>query len=354
MENLSSADGTTIEDLFRVIGDGTLRKDGVLKANPRVLLTPGEYVFVPSKEPAPPHRHPGDSALAKFRNLLQQCNVMPSEAVIMVLVKQFASSVGLVDTPEQARDLYFEAALLPRSATRVVLGEKGISVADIFRGSDPSKAILLHAHENGAPRILKVATDKSIRHEWDVWSAVKASSSVSGNEASYLVSVQLIQFETPEIEVTRCGLLMRHYQGTLSQCKIPLKAEILLRYGKFLCKALSTLHHAGFCHLDVKPSNVFLFEDACYLGDYGAAVKTGDPIRERTTKYYPSDGDFEASEETDMYLLAVTLLEMFGTIPQASERSPLAKQEIREMIASVETDEVRTFLNSLFDGHPET
>ena len=111
------------------------------------------------------------------------------------------------------------------------------------------------------------------------------------------------------------------------------------------------MHQAGFCHLDVKPSNVFLFEEACYLGDYGAAVKTGGLIRERTRKYYPTDGDIEASEETDMYLLAVTLLEMFGTIPHAAERSPMAKQEIREKIASVENDEVRTFLNSLFDGH---
>ena len=62
-----------------------------------------------------------------------------------VILKQFASSAAFVDSPEQARDLYFEAALLPRSVTRVVLGEKGISVADVFRGSDPSKAVLLHA-----------------------------------------------------------------------------------------------------------------------------------------------------------------------------------------------------------------
>lgn len=308
-------------------------------------------LFRPTTNEAADPRRPDNSALAKFRDLLQQCGVIPSEAMITVLIKKFASSVALVDTPERARDLYFEAALLPRSATQIVLGEKGISVADIFRGSDPSKAILLHAHENGAPRILKVATDKSIRHEWGVWSAVNAVCA-SGNEDSYLVGVQLIQFESAEIEVgdfsgegshhppTRCGLLMKHFQGTLSQCKIPLMAEILLRYGNFLLKALSTLHQAGFCHLDVKPSNVFLFEEACYLGDYGAAVKTGGLIRERTRKYYPTDGDIEASEETDMYLLAVTLLEMFGTIPHAAERSPMAKQEIREKIASVDNDEV--------------
>jgi hypothetical protein len=296
---------------------------------------------------------------AQFRQLLQKCNVTPSESVMAVILKQFASSAALVDSPEQACDLYYETALLPRSATKIVLGKKGISVADVFRGSDPSKAVLLHAHD-GAPRFLKIAAEKSIRQEWDVFSAVTSSS--SHDEQTFLVKVQLLEFESAEIELgdcrgghsnhpqTRCGLLMKSFQGTLSQCRIPLAAETLLRYGKHLQKALSTLHKAGFCHLNVKPSNIFLFEEACFLGDYGAAVKIGDPIRERTTKYYPADGDFEAKEETDMYLLAVTLLEMFGTIPQASERSALSKEEIRETIASVGNAEVRIFLTLLFDG----
>jgi len=98
------------------------------------------------------------------------------------------------------------------------------------------------------------------------------------------------------------------------------------------------------CHLDIKPSNIFLFEEACYLGDCGAAVKTGDPIHERTIKYYPKDGDFEAKEETNSYLLAVTLLEMFGTIPPASQRNDsFTKQEIHDLIATVKSEEVRDF-----------
>lgn len=41
-----------------------------------------------------------------------------------------------------------------------------------------------------------------------------------------------------------------------------------------------------------------------------------------------------------MYLLAVTLLEMFGAIPQPSERVQMAKQEIHEKVASVQNDEI--------------
>jgi hypothetical protein len=89
----------------------------------------------------------------------------------------------------------------------------------------------------------------------------------------------------------------------------------------------------------------------CYLGDYGAAAKTGNPIQERTIQYYPKDADFEAKEETDMYLLAVTLLEMFGLIPRASQRNDsFTKREIHQLIATtaVVSEQVRDFASSLF------
>lgn len=102
--------------------------------------------------------------------------------------------------------------------------------------------------------------------------------------------------------------------------------------------------------MDIKPSNVLMFEKECFLGDYGAAVKIGEPIRERTIKYYPRDGDSEAKEETDMYLLAVTLLEMHGSIRRASERAEaLSKAEILDAIQGEQNANVLNFLLSLFD-----
>jgi serine/threonine protein kinase len=152
------------------------------------------------------------------------------------------------------------------------------------------------------------------------------------------------------LSAPRGGLLMKHYQGTLAQCKIPLTEEVLLRLGKCLKTAIRTLHRAGFCHMDIKPSNIFLFEEECFLGDYGAAVKIGEPLRERTYQYYPGDGEFEGREETDFYLLAVTLLEMFGSISSPQERKkPLSKSEIHSRIDVEENENVRNFLKSLFD-----
>ena len=75
------------------------------------------------------------------------------------------------------------------------------------------------------------------------------------------------------------------------------------------------------------------------MGNYRAAVRIGDPTRVGITRF---DRDFEASEKMNMFLFAMTLLEMFGMIPKASERNPFfTKHEISQKIDSVESDEVQ-------------
>jgi Protein kinase domain len=334
-------------------------KDGIALVDTEIISAEREpYVFKRLQLQQEQMEQPRQTTQDQFRNHFESAGVTATEEVMGMIIKHFASSATLANTPEQARDLYFEAALLLRSATRDVLQQQGITVAGVYRGSDPSKAVLLHACEKGVPRTLKIATEKSILHEYQVWSAVEATGQQT---KAYLVPLEKVHFESAAIEIgdiscgssscppVRCGLLMKYYQGTLAQSHIPLPVEILLRYGQYLHKAVSTLHQAGCCHLDIKPSNIFLFEGACYLGDYGAAARIGDPIHERTIKYYPKDGDFEAKEETDMYLLAVTLLEMFGTISQASQKNDsFTKNDIHGLIAQVESEQVREFLSSLF------
>ena len=59
------------------------------------------------------------SLQAAFRSLLRECGIDIDEEVMKIIVKHFASRVALVDSAEQAKDLYFDAAMLPRSATRI-------------------------------------------------------------------------------------------------------------------------------------------------------------------------------------------------------------------------------------------
>ena len=98
--------------------------------------------------------------------------------------------------------------------------------------------------------------------------------------------------------------------------------------------------------MDIKPANVFISAGAtCFLGDYGGATKVGEPVREHTTSYYPTDAGRSAKKETDFLLLVVTLLEMSGSIP--SPPSPMSADEIKSKVSHVEDDDVKIFLNEL-------
>jgi hypothetical protein len=310
------------------------------------------------------HRLVGD-AQTRFRALLGEV-LKPEgikEDVMNIVITHFASSATLANTAAQAVALYRQACLLPRSATKLALQNADISVGGVFKGGDPSASVLMYAHKNGTPHILKISTASNIAHEINVWNTVRTA---IGLTTSHLVPLEEVAFDgvNTNIEIgdfdgtssipysrIRSGLLMKHFQGTLSQCTIPLTKEVLLRYGAQLFEAIYSLHKAGYCHLDIKPPNIFLFEGDCFLGDYGAAVKTGEPIKEYTVQYYPADGDcFHAKEETDMLLLAVTLLEMFGSIRPPPKRSGgLTVHEIKEAINDVKCVDVRGFLLSLFD-----
>lgn len=303
----------------------------------------------------------------RFRGLLSRAGISTIEEPLMnIVLKHFSSNLLVVNTPDQARNLYYEAALLPRSATQIALKEKGVSVADVFRGSEPSKAVLLHANERGNPRILKITTQKCTEHEMEVWNAAVLANADAG-KPRHLVPIRELKFESSHLEVgdlsggssipypiVRSGILMIHYPATLAQQKIPLDDEVLLHFGRQLVSAVRALHKAGYCHLDIKPANIFVLDTSddtamadCFLGDYGAAVKIGEEILERTIRYYPKDGSFVAEPITDMYLLVVTLLEMFGSIPKADHRDQMTMDEIRLAVDAVESEAVCEFLASL-------
>jgi serine/threonine protein kinase len=278
---------------------------------------------------------------------------------MLQLVTHFATSVAIVPNAEIAQSLYYAASRIPRSATEIVLKDQGISVAQPFQASDHSKAILLHAFRDGHPMLLKVSSAESIQHEVDVIKGMTNSDCCDLSE-KHLCRIEVIQFESATIEVTgtdgsihtpfarvRQGLLMKHYQTTLAQCKIPLTANVLLKYGNQLKVAISHMHQMGYCHLDIKPANIFLLEGDCFLGDFGAATKIGLDIRERTINYYPNDGPYTAEKKTDFLLLTKTLMELFGAI--ATPLLPMSTDEIMKAVVNIDDQTVKDFLLACFD-----
>ncbi|CAB9529700.1 unknown protein [Seminavis robusta] len=109
----------------------------------------------------------------------------------MQLIKHYAASIPLIVEPVAAADLYNTASRIPRSATETVLRERGISVDQPFRASDPSKAVLLQAFRDGYPMILKVSAPISINHEIRVMEKIKDDA-----DKNNLVVIEEVQIES--------------------------------------------------------------------------------------------------------------------------------------------------------------
>jgi Protein kinase domain len=265
------------------------------------------------------------------------------------------------NTPEQAADLYAEASKIPRSVTQIELAQQHISIGQLFPDAASSKTVFLEVLDGGSPCLLKVADEESVNHEMSVWEAIKAGGGASDH---HLVPLKRLPFERKRKRQARVqvgnmsggyndncrdefsgGILMHKYQSTLARCKIPQTEEVLLRYGNQLLTAITKMHECGYCHMDIKPSNVFPWQGNCLLGDYGSATKHGEKVREHTQSYYPDGAGEEAKEETDFLLLAVTLLQMFGCV--TSPPGPMTKDEIKSKVASVGNEKVKAFLGQL-------
>ena len=67
--------------------------------------------------------------------------------------------------------------------------------------------------------------------------------------------------------------------------------------------------------------------------------KIGDPIRQGTVTYYLRDGSFDSQQATDFLLLAITLMEMYGTIE--SPQTAMTIEEIKNKIPSIENENVK-------------
>lgn len=293
--------------------------------------------------------------MIRFKSLLKSKGIAVTSPIVMQLIKHYASAVPLVSNADEAADLYYTASRIPRSATQLVLLGKGVSVAEPYQASDPSKAVLMQAFRDGIPMILKIGSPDSLRKEMGVMERIR-----HGANENNLVVIEELEFQSATIEITgtdgslfvpysraRSGMLMQHYQTTLAQCRIPLTEDVILKYGHRIKRAILHMHANGYCHLDIKPSNIFLLGDSCHLGDYGAATLVGDGITECTRNYYPSDFPPTADKKTDFLLLAKTVLELYGKIE--SPVQPMSTEEILRAVRGMEADSVRELLLSCFD-----
>lgn len=115
----------------------------------------------------------------------------------------------------------------------------------------------------------------------------------------------------------------------------------LLCAAKSVYAALQALHAAGFGHLDVKPSNIFVDSNgACFLGDYDAALPFQQPVGRTTDTYLPAEfaaalrhGALPSCEAVDFSMLALTLADRLALPDPESERHMAAAASSSPQVA---------------------
>jgi hypothetical protein len=130
------------------------------------------------------------------------------------------------------------------------------------------------------------------------------------------------------------GLLMKHYQSSPADLHIPLDDIVLLRIGRQLLEAVKTMYTCGYWHMDITPSNTFLWEKECVLSF----------TRDNAAVLYQRRGR-NGPENITFLMLAVTLLNMFGALEKL--HLPMTCRQIKDAsIERVEHDQVKEFLKS--------
>ena len=105
----------------------------------------------------------------------------------------------------------------------------------------------------------------------------------------------------------------------LSLAADPKKYEKIFHVFAKISLALSQLHQMGITHLDVKPENIIIQENGePTLLDFGRAVALGERKKQHGSFIYMSPEQrlhFPCTEKSDVYSLAVTMVEIFTGQP---------------------------------------
>lgn len=163
-------------------------------------------------------------------------------------------------------------------------------------------------------------------------------------------------------------LVMEHIPGQTLHTHIRRKkasggydADEFRKIASEVCGGLAAIHAAGLVHGDFKPGNVMVTDDRAIILDFGfaqerargASRRPGAPPDGGTPNYMAPERlrSGGASEQDDVYALALTLLEMWTCrVPEPGYKpraKPMRQQIMFDVPSKLAVDEVRQIFNAL-------
>ena len=147
-------------------------------------------------------------------------------------------------------------------------------------------------------------------------------------EREYLVAQHLRHAGFPQIYAFNTDddgvpyLLMEYCHGQpINTLNYPLQWKV---FKKYICQTLELLHYChqqNIIHRDIKPGNILISDNGCYIIDFGLALIDGTPLPAHDLRMAIGTPQYMAPEQafghhsklcpaTDLYELGITLFEL--------------------------------------------
>jgi serine/threonine protein kinase len=266
-------------------------------------------------------------AVIQFQELLKRSRppIKADMDVIYNIAKMFAAEMQVcvdLQSPSRCHDLYDIVKLIPSTTTRGVIRNQSNIVLN-GPVSTEAKNILLGVDIAARRRVLV----KIVNVQDTPWSMsreereeaksaeVEACTVFTALDVDGLVKCDVVQVDIQSVEDLGVGLgiwqaIKMHDYG-ISLAKLPQLPEDLIEEGfRRILNALSSVHSAGYVHMDVKSANVFVTTDLLWdLGDFGSARKCGEQCYTWTPELtpYAMSRKFTVIKEMDIVQLCVMI-----------------------------------------------
>ena len=260
-----------------------------------------------------------ENKILKLRRMLDP-QVEIDQRVIHLIKKRdrFLRRLDVIEDQQDALEMYQDAQRTFGTSTKnnIIASHGDLKINGEFEIPQESSSMFYLAWAAGVPCILKFPDTAAVaRHESNV------CAQITDPRKRNLVDLELIQFHNlpPRHASQNCALKMPRYTSTLHSCAQGLELGILFQRAAIaVYDGLGAMHTANYCHLDVKPGNIFIDSSGqVYLGDFDAALNIGQTVTRTTPTFLPREmavlqvrGLLVATPAVDFGMLACTLMYM--------------------------------------------
>ena len=281
-----------------------------------------------------------ENKILKLRRMLDS-RIEIDKRVIHLIKKRdrFLRRLDVIEDSQDALEMYQDAQRTFGTSTKnnIIATHGDLKINGEFEIPQESSSVFYLSWAAGVPCILKFPDSATLaRHESNVYTQI------TDPRKRNLVDLELVEFSNlpPRHASQNCALKMPRYTSTLQSCAQGRELSILYQRAAIaVYDGLCAMHTAGYCHLDVKPGNIFIDSNGgVFLGDFDAALKVSQTVNRTTPTFLPREmavlqarGLLVAESAVDFGMLACTLMYMLDVDYHSSPSVPELDRQIQSL-----------------------